>query len=102
VAERTRDAVVQVIGEFFANVYEHTVSEYAVLVMQYSPSNIRIEVRDFDGPKVEGSYPALAVAEDGDESLRGLVLVNSFAVSWGSAPNGDRGLVRFAEIALWT
>jgi histidine kinase-like protein len=99
VAEGTLDAVLQVITEFLANVHDHTVSEYAVLIMRYSPAGIRIEVRDFGESKLEGSYPTLSVAEEGDECLRGLMLVNSLAASWGSEPNGEFGLVRFAEIA---
>lgn len=101
VGEATLDAALQVIAELLANVYEHTASEHAVLIMWHFPDCIRIEVSDFGEPKLDGTYPTLSVAEDGDESRRGLTLVNSFASEWGSRPNGESGLVRFAEIPLW-
>ena len=96
------DAALQVIAELVANVYEHTGSELAALVIWRFPDCVRIEVSDFGEPTLEGTFPLLSVADDGDESRRGLALVNSFASTWGSRPNGERGLVRFAEIPLWT
>ena len=102
VKEAALDAAILVIAELFANVYEHTGSEQAVLVMWCCPDCVRIEVSDFGEPAVEGTYPRLSVAGDTDESRRGLVLVDHFATRWGSRPNGERGLVRFAEIPLWT
>lgn len=101
VGEATLDAALQVIAELMANVYEHTSGELAILIIWHFPDCVRIEISDFGEPKLEGTFPSLSVAEDGDESRRGLALVNSFSSRWGSRPNGERGLVRFAEIPLW-
>jgi anti-sigma regulatory factor (Ser/Thr protein kinase) len=102
VGEATLGAALQVIAELVANVYEHTGSELAVLIIWHLRDCVRIEVSDFGEPKLEGTFPLLSVAGDGDEGRRGLTLVNSFASRWGSRPNGKRGLVRFAEIPIWT
>jgi hypothetical protein len=100
VGEAALYAAIQVIAELVANVYEHTGSELAVLVIWQLPDCVRIEVSDFGESKLEGTFPSLSVAGDGDECRRGLTLVDSFASRWGSQPNGERGLVRFAEIPL--
>jgi hypothetical protein len=102
VGEASHDAALQVIAELVANVYEHTGSDLAVLVIWIFPDCVRVEVSDFGEPKLQDTFPTLSIAEDGDESRRGLTLVNSFASRWGSRPNGEQGLVRFAEIPIWT
>ncbi|MFD4995231.1 ATP-binding protein [Streptomyces buecherae] len=96
VSEDARDMAQLVISELFTNAVVHTDSSSIACVLQAIPGQLRIEVRDQGG---SATRPTPRDAAAGDESGRGLLLVESLADTWGVVL-GERGQGRTVWAAL--
>ncbi|MFF1736887.1 ATP-binding protein [Streptomyces sp. NPDC058247] len=78
------DAAVMCVTELLSNVSKHADSNECVLLLQSSPSGVRIVVSD--------DSPALPVVREpawSSESGRGMFLLAATADAWGAAPTGS-------------
>lgn len=82
------------VSELFGNAVRAGTGEEATVRMSWSPRRLRVEVCDAD-PR----QPTLREAELTDESGRGLFLIASTAVRWGSERR-PAGKCVWAEFAL--
>ncbi|MGW1884196.1 ATP-binding protein [Streptomyces sp. NPDC001970] len=74
------------LTELLANVHHHVPDRRCALLIERSPSGLRVEVRD-------GSpgLPSLRRAASDDERGRGLALVDAVVHKWGVEQSGSSG-----------
>ncbi|MET8012961.1 ATP-binding protein [Streptomyces sp. NPDC005271] len=86
------DPAVRCVTEMLSNVYRHADSDECVLLLQVSPSRVRIVVSD-DSPKL----PVVCEPDWESESGRGVFILSTTADAWGADPtdNGKDVWVEF-------
>ncbi|WP_327112462.1 ATP-binding protein [Streptomyces sp. NBC_01341] len=91
----THDAAVLIVSELVTNAVVHTASARVVCELRCREGRLRVAVQD-QGHLPGG--PRLSLTADGEHG-RGLLLVDSMSLAWGSHDAGDHsGRIVWAEL----
>ncbi|WP_328405910.1 ATP-binding protein [Streptomyces sp. NBC_00390] len=88
------DSVELAVTELLANVVRHVPGRHCGLLVLRHPEGVRVEVSDGSS-----QVPVLRCADAGDESGRGLALLDAVVDKWGVDSRGKAGKTVWFEVA---